>query len=245
MVFADHFDEADVLDTLSWIQLTLEARAARLAALYLDQEDDIRYAHRNYGGPTLGVVRVFVKSVYDPPRGQGGITYQLVLKEIPKQRKVREERSKYKPWTFKKRKLDKRRNRVAKRLYTIWKKSRWNRKEKEKQTRNCIAITRIGGCKLVIDGGGYYHRARIYIKHIASGEVKVVVPKADTNKVTTIGEVLMRMAPKAAVLAMFGGVSITIDFEGDGFLINGEVVPWRASKIYPGSKAHKTWDHDV
>jgi len=245
MVFADHFDEADVLDTLAWVMLTLEARSARLAALYLDNETDVEYAHRNYEGPTLGIVRVFVKSIYDPPRGQGGITYQRVLQEIPKQRKVREERSKYKPWTFKVRKIQKRRNRIAKRLYTVWKKCRWNNKEKEKQTNNCIAISRLGGCKLVVDGGSYYHKARIYIRHLATGKVKVVVLKGSENKVYTLGEALMRMAPKAAVRGMFDGVPITLDFKGGGFLVNGEVVVWRAVKTYPGSKAHKTWDHDA
>lgn len=241
MALADHFDEADVLDTLSWVNLSFKARVARLANLYLDKEEDIVDAHRNYKGPTLGTVRVFVKSIYSPPRGQGGVTFQAVLKEIPGQLKIREERSKYRPWTFKKQKsLEKRRNKVARHLYTIWKKKRWgSRGEEEKQNPNCVAITRLGECKLVVDGGGYHSKARIYIRHIATGKVKIVVVQGG-NTTKSVSWTLMRLVPQAYRTAIFGGQTIHLDFEGSGFIINGEPVPWKALKVYSGKQAHKT-----
>ena len=93
MALADHYDEADVLDTLSWVDMSIPARIAKLANLYLVREGDMRNNHNRYEGATLGTVRVFVKSVYVPPRGQGAITYEGVLRAIPAQRKCRSERA--------------------------------------------------------------------------------------------------------------------------------------------------------
>ncbi len=71
MALSDHYEEAEVLYSFSWISMTNEARIARLANLYLDNEDDMESNHARYEGPTLGCVRFFVKSCYSPPRGLG------------------------------------------------------------------------------------------------------------------------------------------------------------------------------
>jgi hypothetical protein len=241
MALADHYGEADVLDTLSWVGMTMEARIAKLANLYLDRESDMRHAHRNYEGPTSGTVRYFVKSVYVPPRGQQGITVKGVLAAIPKQRAVRNERRKHPTWTWERGTKKERRNAVAASLYTIWCEPRWNRKgPKEKQDPNCVGITRLVGARvtLIVEGGGYRHQPRIYMKHHATGQTKIVVMEGDN--VRGITGALQRIAPKAALRGMYDGAPIILNFEGEGFIVNGKLVPWRnVRRIYGKKKAHK------
>lgn len=240
MVFADHFDEAEILETLSWIGMTLKARCAKLASLYLDNESNIENAHRNYNGPTLGCVRVFVKSVYMPTRGEGGITFEGTLSLIAGQRKIRDNRSAYRPWTFKTRKLNKRRHRISKQIYTIWTK-RYG--QPEKVDNNCITMTRMAGCVAILDGGGYRHKARVYLRSLSTGEIKIVVLQGTSNSVNSLPWALMRMLPQEYRCLLFDGVSSQLDFEKNGFVIQGEIVPWRAVKVYTGDDAHKMQAH--
>lgn len=245
MTLADHFDEADVLHTLSWVGMSLKARIAKLAKLYLDREDDIRYAHRNYGGPTLGTVRIFIKSLYTPPRGQGKVTYEGVLAEIPRQRACRKERAKRQPWVWTKPKKKERRNAVAAAVMSVWTIDRWDNKKKIQVNPNCVGITQLAGCRLIVDGGtsSYHHEVttqpRIFVRHLATGRSKVVV--VEGKSVSSVTQMLTRIAPKDALRGAFGGKNITFDYDGEGFLVDGELVPWRnIRKVYPGEKAHKT-----
>ena len=241
MALSDHYDEADVLDTLSWVILDIPARIKRLANLYLANEDDMRDAHRKYAGPTKGTVRFFVKSVYMPPRGQGALTVEGVLAEIPRQRAIQEERAKRQPWTWEKLRLRERRNNVAKYLYSIWCKPRWGDKKKERGDINCVGITTVAGVKLVVDRGGYRVQPRLYMRQIATNKVKVVV--LEGANVDTIYEALTRLAPQEALLGSLDGKPLTLDFEDQGFLMEGWVHPWEnVQRVYIGKKqAHRTW----
>ncbi|NIP37150.1 MAG: hypothetical protein GWN18_19415, partial [Thermoplasmata archaeon] len=57
-------------------------RIQKLAYLYREKEQDIRYYHRNYQGPTYGVVATFVKSFFKPARGQLKVTVNQVIEEV-------------------------------------------------------------------------------------------------------------------------------------------------------------------
>ena len=103
----------------------------------------------------------------------------------------------------------------------------------------------MAGCVLAVDGGSYGHRARLYLRHIKTGEVKIVVPEAEKNRVGSLSEILMRMLPEEYRWLLFDGIPARLVFKKEAFHINGEVAPWNATKIYPGSKAHKTQNHDL
>ena len=220
--------------------MTIEARISNLASLYLDRESDMRCAHRNYEGPTAGTVRYFVKSVFVPPRGEQGLTVKGVLVAIPQQRVVRDERKKHRPWTWERGTKGERRNAVAAHLYTIWCEPRWGRKgdAKEKQDLNCIGITQMAGVTLIIEGGGYRHQPRIYMRSIKTGKVKIVVMEGGNVKGVT--GALQRIAPRAALRGMYDGVPITLNFKAEAFNVGGDIVPWRkVQRIYTKAKAHK------
>jgi len=239
MALADHYDNADVLDTLSWVALSVEARIAKLTSLYIHKEDVMVDAHRNYEGPTLGTVRVFVKSVYDPPRGQGMMTYKGVLNAIPVQKKCQEARSRRPSWTWKRSTKQDRRNAVAAAVMTVW--GRCYNNKKIKVEPNCVGITQIAGCRLIIIGGTGYRptaQPRFLVRHLATGQSKVVV--VDGKPLSNVTQLLTRLAPRGVLRGCFEGKSITFDYAG-GFIIDGELVPWRNIRgIYPASKAHKT-----
>jgi len=243
MALADHYKEADVLDTLSWVSLDIPKRIARLANLYIAREGTMRTAHRNYEGPTKGTVRVFIKSVYVPPMGQNALTINGVLAEIPRQKKTQEEREKRRPWKFRRLSVTERRNAVAKSLYTIWIKPRWVTRDKKKEqgSINCIGITKIAGVTLLVDTGGYQMQPRIYMRQHATSKVKVVVLKGE--RIDSIVAALTRLAPKTTLMGMFDGKPLTFDFENEGFLMEGRLHPWRnVQRIYIGAEqAHKAW----
>lgn len=248
MPIADYFDEATLLDTFSWAGLPLETRIAKTAALYIKGEGGISRYHNNYQGPTAGVVKLFIKSLYTPQRGQLQRTVVAVLKEINRQKELREKRSKNRPYrepkpetrAFRsKYSIRQRRNRLARKRYTIWGKT--YKGEPTKHDPDCIAVTRIAGNVMLVDAGCTYNRKpRVYLRNEATGKVKVVVLKG--RKLESFEGALLRMAPKLGLRAMFEGKVITLDFEGEGFLVDGKTVPWRnVIKIYRGQKrAHQT-----
>lgn len=240
MPLADYYDEADVLDTLSWVDMTIPARIAKLANLYVIREDDMRHNHNRYEGATLGTVRLFVRSVYMPPRGQGAITYEGVLAAIPAQRRTREERErKPKPFVWKQKKLSQRRDAVAAARMSVWVIPRWEKKKRKHRLR-CVGIGSIAGCRLIVlkgDDSNPKVLPRVHIQNLATGEAMVVV--VEGNPVTTFTNMLLRLSPKGVLRGMFSGRSITLDF-GGGWQIDGEFVPWRNVRgIYPASLAHK------
>ena len=241
MALSDHYDEAEVLDTLSWVDLTTEARIARLAVLYIDNEREMIRNHNRYDGPTLGCVRIFVKSVYVPPRGQGQATYEGVLKMIPKIKKTREARAKSPRWAWKTPSLQGRRNAVARARMTVWTHDRWDEKKKSAADITCIGITQIGGCRIIaLKGHDSSPRRlpRFWVQDLATGDAHVVV--VEGKQITNITQLLCRIAPTGTLRGAFDGKSITFLF-GGGWLVDGEFQPWqRIRGIYPKSMAHRT-----
>ena len=240
MALRDHYDEADVLDSLSWVDMSAEGRISRLASLYLDNEKKMERNHNRYDGPTLGCVRIFVKSVYEPPRGQGQLTYEGVLAAIPVQRKLRTERSGNKPWVWERRKLSNRRNSVARARMTVWTHDRWDKK-KINANIECVGITQIGGCRIIATKGAvgsHKQLPRFWVQNLATGEANVVV--VEGQPINSITHLLTRLAPVSALRGAFDGKSITFLF-GGGWDIDGEFVPWRNIRgVYPASMAHRT-----
>lgn len=248
MSYHSQFDDADILDTLSWMGMPEAHRIMRTAALFLKREKDIKAYHRNWEGPTISNVRPFVKSYYTPPRGRGKATVEMTLKAIEYQRAIRAERKAnrpYKPVTAEKRreKMSARRNAVAARHYTIFGKNYNDRTEQ--QEHRCTGIGSVLGILLMVDKGGGYGRSqpypRIYMKEKATGRVKVVVLEPGAN-IQSIESALLRIAPPGPMRSMFGGALLTLNFDAEAFEWQGQLVPWRnVRKVYQGkAKAHKT-----
>jgi hypothetical protein len=238
MGYADYFDEADLLDTMSWMAFSDRNRIQKLAHLYIKGEKEIRRCHRNYEGPTAGTVKVIVKSLYVPPRGKLKSTVEDVLEEVIRQKRLRRERSDNPPFVWKTPRLRDRRNAVAKTRYTVWQTDYEG--NKSKASPDCKAISCVAGVLLMVNGGGYREDPRIYMREKATGRVKVVVTTGETLKSTT--QALSRLAPVKALRAAFEGSSVRLNFAAEGFDIDGVTYPWRnVKKVYSGPKrAHQT-----
>jgi len=250
MGYHDQFENADVLDTLSWMGMSEADRIMKTAALFLKREKDIKSEHRNWEGPTVCNVRPFVKSYYTPPRGRGKATIEMTLKAIKYQRAIRQGRKDNRPFVPMKAKarnekyaLQKRRNTVAGRHYTIRSKG-YNGTATTEDAR-CTSMGCVLGILLMVDkGGGYGHHSpypRIYMRQKATGKVKVVVLEPG-GKIITVADALLRIAPTGPMRSMFGGETLTLDFEAEAFVWQGKLVPWQnVRKVYKGkAKAHKT-----
>jgi hypothetical protein len=235
----DKFSKADVLDSMAWTILPFKARVARLANYYLDVEGKVDDNCRDYDGPSVRTVRVVMKSRFTPARGEGVLTIKSTIKEIKRQRKIQEDREGNQPWQWKRHSLQTRRNAVAKRRYTI--RGTDYRGDPTKESPNCVGITRINGNLVMVDGGGYRTDPRVYLRNIESGQVKVVVLKTNST-VKSITGALTTMAPKKTLRQMFEGRTVSLDFDREGYVIDGEFVAWRrVKKVYQGAKsAHKT-----
>jgi hypothetical protein len=234
MALTDHFGEANLLDSVMWAGMTLDARIAKLSNLYIKNEDKIRRAHRNYKGPTPGTIKVFVKSYCSLPRGTAQDTYKRIMATIPVQRKIIEERQQHQPWTFTKKKVKDRMQSLSRRRYTIWSVS-WNRK-KEKQMNNPVEMGQVSDVRLIIDGGSYNHHARAWMRHLPTGRVKIVVLKNE-DRSESITSFLSALAPVEALRGMFSGEPIKLDFDGEGFWVKGKLIPWRnVGKVYKQDK---------
>jgi|2_EtaG_2_1085320.scaffolds.fasta_scaffold47405_2 hypothetical protein len=237
MALRDEFQRADVLDSLSWVGMTLDARVAKLASLYLKEESAISGASRRYKGPTYGTVGVFVRSLLTPARGEGKLTYERVLDELPRQRKIQEDRAKTPAWKWTKRSVKKRRNAVAAHRFTIWE-TDW-RKRKTKTSPNCVGITKFADATLIVDGGGYSTSPRIWMLDRATKKEKVVVLEGD--RLSSINGALLRLTPKKALRGALSGWPIRFDFIAEAFEIDGELVPWKkVRRIYHGDQVHHT-----
>jgi hypothetical protein len=249
MGYHDQFEDADILDTMSWMGMPEAHRIMKTAALFLRREKKIRREHRNWEGPTPCNIRPFVKSYYTPPRGRGKATIEMTLQAIEYQRNLRDKRSRnrpYKPETEAERNtehaVEKRRNAVAARYYTIYTKD-WDEK-KVVADHKCVGIGDVRGILLLADKGDSYGRRqplpRIYMQEKATGKVKVVVLEAGGN-VRSISSALLRLAPKGPMRTMFGGETLTLLFDAEAFEWRGQLVPWRnVRKVYYGKgKAHK------
>jgi hypothetical protein len=247
MGYHDQFEDADVLDTLSWMGMPEAHRIMKTAALFLQRESEIRREHRNWDGPTISNVRPFVKSYYTPPRGRGKATIEMTLKAIEYQRRIRSERKAnrpYKPETPANRNSEHgirtRKNAVAERYYTVYERD-WDDR-KVRASHNCVAIGTIAGIRLLVDAGGGYGRRsalpRIYMEEKATGRVKIVVLEPN-NSIKSLADALLWIAPKGPMRSMFGGETLTLRFDERAFEWRGQLVPWRnVRKIYGKAKAH-------
>jgi hypothetical protein len=237
MALIDYFDEADVLDSFSWVAMPDETRTSKLAALYVKKERFIREHSRNYGGPSAGTVKVFVKSLYSPPRGTIGPTIKKVLAKIEHQKALRKARKDNQPWKHRKTLVRDRRNAIARSRFTIW--GQTYQGEKEKLNPQCKAVGRVSGVLLIVAEGSYSAMPRVYMRS-PEGKVKVVVVEGEYLK--SITQALTRLAPKGVLRGMFSGLTVHLDFGGEAFVIDGQTLPWRnVRRVYKGTKrAHQT-----
>lgn len=231
MALAHHYKEADLLESIGWMGLSHEVRVKRVAGLYLKDEHNIRRHSQNYEGPTKGTVGLFVKSLFKPPHGLGSKTIKDTLNEIRRQRVIRDKRKKnqpYKPVKPPKSKygvearIKERRNNLARSRYSTIVKNYSGKKVKASPV--VVGIGMVNDTLLIVDRGGHRALSRIYMKHKPTGRELVAVLEKD---ISSFMEGLTHIAPEISLRAMFGGQVITLDFEGRGFLVDGNLVPWR------------------
>lgn len=245
MALKDYYEEADVLDTLSWAGMADDARVRRLAHAYTEAEEKIRYRSRGYCGPTKGTVGTFIKSLYVPPRGTVASTIRDVLKEVQRIKTIRKKRAENRPATFRTEGeksprlrnswIKQRRNTVSQRLFRIMKNGYHGL---EATSHNCVGITSMGGCRVLVEAGGYYHSPRIYLRNMETGEEAVYLIKG--RNIESVTGALARLAPKKILRKLFDGTSCTLSFEG-GFNVDGEFVPFRnVEAVYRGDDIHNT-----
>lgn len=245
MALADHFDEADVLDSLSWMGYSHETRVAKLANIFLEKENFIRNKARTYDGPSTSNVRLLIKSLFSPPRGTQQQTIKDTIKEIERQRETRKGRAEnppYKPGkplsritnVYRRRSvIIDRMNAVARTRYkTVYRERdrRENRDVIKRASHKVVGMGRIGDVLVIVDQGDYYSHSRIYMQHKPTGKEKVIVLDGDIKE---FDDALRHIAPKVSLRAMFAGATLALDFENDGFLVDGETVPYKGvARIY-------------
>lgn len=257
MALADHFKEADVLESLSWMGIPHKVRVAKLAHIFLEKESFIRKESRTYDGPSTSNVRLLIKSLFTPPRGTQKRTIDDTLAEIKRQRELRQERAENRPYKperalsqitnvyRRQNRLKERMNAVARTRYKTVYRERNHRSKQDvikRSTPSVIGMGRIGDVMMIVDQGDYYSLARIYMEHKPTGRGKVVV--LDIDKIKDFDAALIHIAPKVSMRAMFAGARMMLDFENDGFLVNGETIPYKGVvRIY--TRKHngliKTW----
>jgi hypothetical protein len=248
--FHDQFEDADILDTMAWMAMPEAHRIMKLAAMFIDNEDDMRWEHRRWPGATLSVVRPFVKSHYVPPRGQGKATFDMVVKAIAYQKKMQRKRSANRPLrpenTMRRQNKQMRLNALASKFYTIKSKCSYS-KELVKQGYNCTSIGSVGDVVLAVDrghgGGSWGTLPRIYMRQRATGRRKVVVVERPDEGyyLSSIESALLVLAPVAMLRDTLGGEPAALDFDREGFAFKGKLVPWRnVRKVYDGDEVHET-----
>jgi len=230
------FKEAEVLDSLAWIAKSFEARVKLAASFYLRDEDKVKKAYepRKYEAPTGGTVKAYVKSLFTIPSGQHKATIAAILEEIPKQRAIRDRRRKFRPYKEKERKTRPRTERwdaIGHHLYTIV------REDKQPDDHNIVGGTSFNGTLVVVDKGNHYAKPRIYMRQKATGKVKVVVLDVK-HRPSSITNAMLAICPTKAYRGMFDGKPVVLDFDREGFLVEGVFHPWRnIRKVYRGVRA--------
>lgn len=227
----NRFGEPEVLDSMAWIAMTFEARVQLAANKFLDNESKIRKRFKRYDGPTAGNVKQFVSSLFTIPYGQTKATVEGVLAAIGPQRSVREKRSKMRPYQPPKNKPSRkdRWTKVAPNLYGIYD------SDGDRISPKPVGGATIGGCLVLVDEGRYRAKSRIYLRQKATGRVKVVVLEKEAKSIT---EAMLRLSSKPVYRGTFDGKRVTLDFDREGFVVDGDFHPWiGVRKVYRGIRS--------
>lgn len=249
MALKDYYDEAQPLDSFSWIAMPEQVRIHKLARLYCAEEDKIERRSRNYCGPTTGSVGMFIKSLYKPPRGSIGPTTKSVLVAVVAQKAKRALRARNPQWSYgerptshgqghaAKRWLQSRMNRISERRFGITERQSYS-DEPKIASHNCVGITSMGNCLVIVDGGSWGTLPRVYIRDRVTGDASVYV--LDGDRCATVTDALTRMAPKNVLRRIFDGSTCRLTSEG-GFDLNGKLIPFRGiRKVYTGEDIKAT-----
>ena len=232
MALADHYEEADVLTSLGWMGLSHEVRVRKVASLFLADEREIDRNSRTYTGPSTSNVGVLVKSLFKPPRGLGTKTITDTINEIGRQRAIKDARKKIAPSPplkplscldgYAARSCVKRRmSDLAESRYSTVAADYDGREQLQRPA--AVGVGVVGDTFLLVDEGGHRAKTRIYMRHRPTNQEKVVVLQKDVREFTAA---LMAIAPKVSMRAMFSGQVISLDFEGEGFIVGDKLVPW-------------------
>lgn len=238
MAFADKFEVACALDSLSWVPLRHEVRVAKLACRFLNEEPKLKKlrSRKHDWDVTPGVLKPWIMSIYEPPRGTLASTIDDLMKEISRQRAIRERRSANRPWTWEEKGFSARRSAISTTLYGIVRKSH-DGKTKETVPNCLVDLTSIGDVLLAVDATSEGN-VRVYMRHRPSGRVKVVITKMTASyrsRDWTLTKVLLRLAPTTVERALFGGHLISLNFDQCGFDIDGTFHPWQnVAKVVEG-----------
>ena len=239
MALAEHYEPAGPLESLAWTTFSDERQIHDFARLYIKEEKYIRSRSRRYSGPTVNTVKLFVRSIYEPPRGAMGKIVKATLREIERQKALNAKRAQNRPYVWRPRRKSLRYNDLAKKFMTVWDK-RYDGSLRAKDI-DCAAIGRVGGTLVVVLRESWGCLPRVYLRS-PNGLVKVVVMEKFQD-VKCITSALTALAPIGVLRGVFAGHTIRLNVEGEGFDIDGELHPWRNVRcIYRGAdEAHQTW----
>jgi hypothetical protein len=239
MGYKDNFEKACALDSLSWVSMEPKARTARLASRFLKEEPKLRrLREKGEWYVTAGVVKPWLLSLYEPPRGGFSTLIKSVMEEIERQRIIVATRAKNRPWKWEVFSRRERRNRVSAGMYGVLAR---DYDDKVKRTDNaCTTITTISGVLMALDVQSDAN-ARIYMRHRETGRVKVVIldfrPGYNGPREWPLTKVLLHMAPVAVERAIFGGARLAVDFAREGYTLDGAYHAWRhIVKVVEGPK---------
>lgn len=239
MGYADNFKSACPLDSLSWVSMHPLARVRRLASRFLKEEEKLkRLKEKGEWNVTAGVVRPWLLSIYEPPRGQLSSMIPAVMDEIERQRGIRKKRAANRPWKWKEHDRAARLKALAPFLYGIATKNYEGKRHRVDQS--CRSLATISGILMALDVTPEAN-VRVYMRHRETGKVKVVITDVQANysgsREWSLTRALLKMAPVSVQRSLFSGHLIAVDFDRAGFLIDGEFHAFRhISKIVEGPK---------
>lgn len=245
MGYATSFEKASPLDSLSWVTMEHSVLVARLAARFLREEKELK--ERKEKGDwfvTRGIIKPWLLSLFEPPRGTVVSLIDDVFNEITRQREIRDNRRKNRPWKWPESDILARRNLVSMGLYGILRKPR--KEEPTVRIKNeCKGISTVAGVRLALDAT-YDAHVRLYMRHLETGAVKVIVTDIHKDGFTidwTITKLLLKLAPSAVERGLFGGQRITLNYVYNGFDVEGVFYPFlHVAKVYEGhERVMRTW----
>lgn len=242
MAVIDAFPPADLLAGMGWMGLDRKVRLSMIAHSYIGHEQKIESETREYDGPTKRIAMTYLKYYYKPVRGTISMEAEMLVAEIKRQKALREMRKANRPYKHVKLTVAKRRKAFSRKCYRTFRPD-YHGKLKPSDT-DPVEVGRIGEhITFVADQGGYYAYPRLYLRNNKTGRHKCVVIEAERDiakTLTSLGMVLMFIGPKLAVRAMFDGKPVVLDFDGEGFVVEGKTLPWRnVAKVYRGPG--KSW----
>lgn len=221
MAIADHFQKAEVLESLSWVKLPENVKIAKLAAGFIKEEKNLK-SYRSYRrhGLTDNTVTKYIRSQFVPPRGTMKSLLSLVMDEIAKQKEKRKGRANRATPSLS---LSDRKSNVVASLFSSLK-----LQGRDISEMHCCFFGTINNYIVIVAKDDSYGSPAIYFRNKATGDVTVGDYKhsgyySDISRTSLIDYI----TPSKIVRLLLDGVPIRLVPEKQGFDVAGTLVPWQ------------------